>query len=270
VRVAVETLTPAQAQNLLDHNPLNRNRSVHRVAEMTETFRAGGHRADIAPILISNDNSVIDGQHRLAAQVASETTLAWIVVRDVDASAQLAVDTGKPRSFDDYLTMHGVKDSRALAAATRFLWNYQNSVFTYAGNFMKRPMASVGRLWELYQSREGDLAEGVLRARPVLRSIRMSRATASGLWVVLSDVDFEDAAEFYAHLGRQADGAAIDGVELFRNKMNVRDRAMDIITLRTQAALLIKAWNSWRRGEPVAMLTFRPGGARREGFPAPA
>lgn len=269
MRVSVEKLTPAQAAKLLEHNPLNRPRSVRRVAELTETFLAGKHRSDIGAILISHDNSVVDGQHRLAAQIASGLTLEWIVVRDVDASAQLVVDTGKPRSFEDYLVMHGVKNGRALAASTRFLWNYENSGFSYMGDFMKRGIATVSRLWDLYQQREEDLAEGVIRSAPVLTRIRMSRAVACGLWPVLSGLDYDDAAEFYAQLARKADGAPIDGVELFANYMNVRDRGGDIISQRVQTALLIKAWNYWRKGEAVSVLAWKAGGAKREAFPVP-
>lgn len=271
MKIEVKLITPAIATTLLASGPPNRKLIRRRVAELAEAMTNGDWRQDGAPIRLAEDGSLLDGQHRLAAVVQSQAELEFIVISGIEEDARLVMDTGKLRSFEDHLTMNGVANGRSLAAATRFLWNYEAGVFEYKGNYIQRPTPTMPGLWKLYLDRRDALEQGVSITQNVIKYIRITPGIAGGLWPVLSAVDFDDASEFYDQLAERSDTTPFDGVLLLRRRLNNAGRKDygDRLSQRIITALVIKAWNAYRRGNPISQLRWNPGGANPESFPQP-
>jgi hypothetical protein len=236
-------------------------------------MRRGDWQANGATVVIDSQGRMIDGRHRMLAVIEADMPIDFLVVTGIDSQAQLVIDTGKSRSLEDHLHIHEVPNARHAASATRFLWEYEHGVLQWRGDIMKRPYPTLPQLAALYEKRAGDLQDGVAQAQSVFKTVRMSKAMLAGIWPVLSSIDFEDASEFYDRLARKImDGALIDSVEVLSRRMNNQDRPSfgGRLSIRTQAAFMIKAWNSYRRGESMSRLTFRPGGASADKFPVPA
>jgi len=272
MKIDVQTITPADAVTLLASAAPNRKYIRRRVAALADEMRNGVWREDGAPLKIDWHGRLLDGQHRLLAVVEADMPIDFVVISGLDPAAQLVMDTGKPRSLVDHLHIHEVPNARAAAAATRFLWDYEQGVLAWRGDVKKRPYPTLPQTASLYEKRASDIQDGVAQAQSVFRYIRMSKAVLAGMWPVLAPIDFDDASEFYDRLARKImDGALIDSVEVLSKRMNNQNRASygGTLGIRVQAAFFIKAWNSYRRGESISRLVFKPGGASADKFPVP-
>jgi hypothetical protein len=69
--VAIETITPKQAQVILAHNDRNRSLASSRVTVYSGAMLAGEWRMNGETIKFNGDGTLLDGQHRLAAVVRS-------------------------------------------------------------------------------------------------------------------------------------------------------------------------------------------------------
>lgn len=263
-----ETITPAIAQGLLDHHnthnrPLNRVRVTSLAADMT----AGRWAVNGETIKVATDGTLLDGQHRLAAIVLSGVAVRILVVRNVAPDAQDTMDTGGKRSFGNQLSLHGEANASQLAATVRTVWVWLHYADRFAAGTATRPPTST------------ELLE-VLRANPELRDdmplVRRLGTAANmpgqvaGLCVwLLRNVNADDATAFFTALetgvGLQADSP----IYLLREHLLRRPVAGDRMAIRALAALTIKAWNKWRRGEPCTALRWVQGGAHPESFPVP-
>jgi len=236
-------------------------------------MRDGQWQADGAPIRIDSQRRLLDGKHRLEAIIEADMPIEFVVISGIDSAAQLVMDTGKPRSLENHLEIHEVPNARGAASATRFLWDYENGVLAWRGDVKKRPYPTLPQTAALYEKRASDIQDGVAQAQSVFRYVRMSKAVLAGMWPVLAAIDFDDASEFYDRLARKImDGAEIDSVEVLTRRMANQNRPSfgGLLSIRIQAAFLIKAWNSYRSGEPMSRLVFKPGGASADKFPVPA
>ena len=77
---------------------------------------------------------LIDGWHRHSAVIASETPVAMIVVRGVDASVMDTVDAGAQRAYADVLKHQGQENTSTLAAVVRRAGIWERGARTNTGS----------------------------------------------------------------------------------------------------------------------------------------
>jgi hypothetical protein len=116
-----ELITPEIAEAMLTKNHNNRSCSRATVDLYVRAMLEGQWGECPQPIVLSGDN-LLDGQHRLAAIVKSETSQWFWVCRNAEESVQRHIDRGRPRRVQDVLLMvHGMKQSNAIVAICRRL-----------------------------------------------------------------------------------------------------------------------------------------------------
>lgn len=120
------TVSPALAEELLHRNPDNRNLSAIYVDRYAQDMTRGHWEANGEPIIIADDGLLNDGQHRLAACVASGHPFKTLFVFGVRRTARLTTDQGRARFAGDYLAMDGVKDGNNMAAVATALWTFEH------------------------------------------------------------------------------------------------------------------------------------------------
>lgn len=121
---SIESITPQIAKELLQNNFGNRPISQMWVARHAATMNAGLWRLTGQPILISETGRLLDGQHRLAAVVKSGKTIEIAVTRGVKDNVFPAIDDGMPRQAAHSFATAGFKDTKAIAAASKYILNY--------------------------------------------------------------------------------------------------------------------------------------------------
>lgn len=274
-------MTPADAAKLLEMNTRNRKLIRSRVTALTAAIERGEWVPDGNPIKISVNDVVLDGQHRLASIAGAEAPVKTWLATGLSDESQLVMDSGKPRTFGDYLHIKGIPNSLNAAATTRLLWSWDNGLFgAWSKDWFARPVPTNAQLWETFDKRHEDIELALKVSAPVLRVVRASRAVLSGGWIILGDVECgecspvgPDLDEFYDQLAMRK-VSEFDSITLFIRLLNGKDRdRKSALTSgyaqHVQLALLIKAWNAYRTGRPVATLRFSLGGKNRERFPLP-
>lgn len=125
----IETITPEIAKEYLKHNRVNRVLRSRAVEELMRDMKAGVFRLTHQGIAFDKDGNLVDGQHRLTAIALSGCTVQMMVTRDLADECAAQIDTGKVRSYRDYITFTGADDHPAMRntktiAAVRELVRY--------------------------------------------------------------------------------------------------------------------------------------------------
>ena len=270
MQISEIVMTPTHAATLLQGNTGNRTLSQARIVAIAADITNGAWQADGSPIRVAKSGKLLDGQHRLSAIVRAKQQVPVILIEDLDEETQLTIDSGKARSFNDYLIVRGYADHLTVATTTRLLWRYLNGDITWEGNWNQRPTSTLTGLWELFTEREQEIQAAVAVGRRAARYVRMSRSVLSVGWLVCSGINFEDAEEFFAQLAneRPQGSPASTLTRSMNNREGVSGRKGQI-DQKWQMAYLFKAWNAFRDGREISIIRWLRGGKNREPFPEP-
>lgn len=263
MKIELVDMTPAHAAKLLEGNSKNRNISPRRVDALAAQIERGEWLLDGSPVRVAESGRLLDGQHRLQAIVQSGITVRMYLASGVEERAQLVIDTGKPRTFSDYLRLRGETAVAASASVTRLLLNYETG--NLAKSTFRLFFPSTAQLWSFFDEGRERIAEGVSHATTTRRHVSLALSTLATAYVVLSAISRDDVDEMYAELSK--DKPATQPVMLLSRWADNRGTASTgIVEQRLQMIYIIKAWNLFRSGdEGIAHLRW----SRAEVFPEP-
>lgn len=268
VAYEVQDITPTLAMKWLNTvNTHNRNMRTGRVADYARDMRLGQWRENGDAIRFADDGTLLDGQHRLAAVVESGCTVPMLVVTGLDVAAQDTVDDGIRRTLPDVLKLRGETDVMSLAAVLRraFLWE------TYPERtprgFVKIRPTNAEALETL--RRHPELRVAASEGARMAQHVALPKSTLALAHWLFYGIDESDAAEFFSQL------TVADGLRKNDPVFQLRKRAFfwrqqprrehDFIVF----AHVVKAWNAYRDGTSIEVLSYRGGGSRAEPFPQP-
>lgn len=97
----LETITPAKAAKMLEHNTTNRRVRYQWRDQLAQAIEDGRWRLTHQGIAFNCDGTLIDGQHRLMAIVKAGKPVTMYVTRGMDRDALYAIDQGKGRTVVD-------------------------------------------------------------------------------------------------------------------------------------------------------------------------
>lgn len=260
-------ITPALAKEWLQANTHNRNLRERVVNGYAADMAAGQWVEDGQSIKFSRSGVLLDGQHRLSAIVLAGVTIRMLVVRNLPDSTQDTMDTGAKRTLADVLKLRGESNFTALAAILLRAYQWKQG---YRRTLKKAGGAAPThrQLLEMLEAHP-ELRRSAEIADRVRKSARIAGGTA-GLchWLFLR-VDQSDCAYFFARLadgvGLQADDPIYALRRALDNLALDHHRAEDTYV----TALVIKAWNAFREGRSVQVISWKAGGAKPEAFPEP-
>ncbi|MBI5444666.1 MAG: hypothetical protein HY900_26055 [Deltaproteobacteria bacterium] len=262
MRAEAVEVTPQLARTWLTKNRLNRHLSPSVVRRYADALRAGQWVPHGQAIQFDEQGNLLDGQHRLRAIVEADTPALMMVVHDVPEAARDVIDTGRKRSPGDVLSMEGVRSASTVGAALRLLWHYDTSSVDKYND----PRAKPSNL---------DLVQLYAEARSLEESARIGRqafavlspAVATFCHFIFARLDRKAADEFFVGLIEGADLDVDSPLLLLRNRLVANRASRSKLVSVDLAALVIKAWNAWRRGTPIKYLRWRRKGESPEEFP---
>lgn len=265
-RVQVVAVTPDLAGRWLARNSKNRTVRENIVRRYAIDMESGDWRWTGETIKFDRNGSLLDGQHRLRAIVSAGVSVPMLVVLGLEPEAQEDIDQGISRNFADILKLRGESHSVMLAAVILRVHRWEDGQRRSA---MLYGNASPARLLRTFDSHP-ELREVAAEADRLRKRCDLTGAVIGLTLWLFEDLDYEDSQFFF---GRLADGQNLakgDPIYELRRTLEagVRDRKGE----RSQIYLLaitIKAWNAYRRGDPVGLLKWRQGGAKPEQFPEP-
>jgi hypothetical protein len=245
-----EKWTWQMAEEALAKNTLNRNLRDNDVAKYAREMQTGlwgvpeskqGYRGSVMPLVFDWDGNLIDGQHRLTAQVKTKTTQYWYVARNQPNTVQRQIDQLITRSAADILKFAGYANSAVLQGVARWGW------------LLEAGLANSGHT----KVANEEIVDMLIRHPDLVHSAQMGPYGTSGLFYKLLGptpigaahwwiAQFNDHAEAdiwierLRHMNRERDGSAILAL---LSRFDSARKGSENISTRTQIAMIVRAWN---------------------------
>lgn len=267
----VESITAAKAIKMLETNTKNRRLGEGVVQKYAKMMTDGQWVDDGSPIRLDEEGNLLDGQHRLWAVIESDTEQSFLVVRGITPEAMTTMDTGKARAFKDILSMYdsNMPSPIAQAANTSLIYRWeQGDRGSSLRSTSKRTFTPYALLLDFFKANQERIITTTRDANRVRRNGLAQSVSALGYWL-FREIDEGDADFFWERFHDGVELAETDAIYALRrwvdkNALNVPSQPSEV-----QIALMIKAWNSYRDGEEVHVLSWKRGGQRPEPFPEP-
>lgn len=276
----IEEIGPDEATALLEMNVHNRKLVDRAVNQYASAMMNGAWKFDGAPIRLSEEGIILDGQHRLNAVIKSGTSHKFLVVYGVKREAQAVMDTGRKRTLANALTLNGEKDATQLGAmlVLAYRWNHGvrgYQLFTPADTTLATTAILTPQIPTMleYLEKNPDLRDSVKVGGALSRQVPLIPRVGSLLHYVTNKIDPEDSADFLAKLSSGSGLAADSPILVLRNRLFElgRDRKTRGLNINadTLMAYCLKSWNGYRDGAAMKRMLYKQGGANPDKFPEP-
>lgn len=255
------------ATALLERNTHNRSVNRRLVERLTLTIERDEYIFNGQPIQVAEDGTLLDGQHRLLAVVASGKPIDTLIIWNAKMETQDTMDMGKARSVSDVLRLRGYANHHTVAAVgKRIALGTMQGLQAGAASLQKE--VSAGKIVSIVESLE-EIDRYTVYARSVAKASGLIISQVGFLMWWFDNIDRVDSDYFWERLrtGQSLDeGDPIYALRRYGQLTN--HTGMGTFGRQvTMGAMIVKAWNKFRQGEPVLRLTFRAGGANPEPFP---
>lgn len=125
MKAHVETITPEQATRLLEESKtINRKFNIWNKKALINAMQSGEFRCTGQPIILDEEDDIVDGHHRLIACAESGVTIQTLVVRGAQSSNFHLIDIGARRSMGNILQINGNKNACLLSAVINLVYVY--------------------------------------------------------------------------------------------------------------------------------------------------
>lgn len=264
MNIGVETVTPKQAAAWLKNNVNNRPIREHTVRQYANDMGAGRWRLNGDPIRLSDDELLLDGQHRLSACVEADRPFETVVIRGLDDDDKVTFDSGVKRNFSDILRFRGERSALQLAAGIRSCWLYENSANPLFARAHMKP--SHQQLLEWFDGNR-DIRASVDVALQLRKQVAIPGSSVIVPHLYGARASAEDTADFFEKLRTGIDIQAGSPVHALRRYLELLRPKREKPPSEHTTALVIKAFNQYRMGESVELLHWRSGGRSAEPYP---
>lgn len=268
ITTTIETITPIQANKLLElqdesqHRPIKRQVMLRYARDMRE-----GRWLLNGETIILNGSTIIDGRHRLSAVVAAEVPVQFLIVRGVDASVFLTVDSGGARTPGDVLHIAGFANANMLSAAAKLCFLYD-----HYGRMDQTPWVYPSRSELLaYLDENKDALVSATRWVGASRSRRsVTRpGVICALYALCSQGLEVERDVFFDELVTGVNLSMTSPIRLVRERLMREQIGRKKPSSPLIAAYIIKAWNAemtrrplrvirWTSDEPFPLMVNRP------------
>jgi hypothetical protein len=256
VNVCVVEITPELATNWL--KVANKEGSNRKITKSYVDGYAQEMKADNWPvtgesIIFSVTGRLLNGQHRLLACVQSQSAFKSVVVKGVLDTCFKQMDSGNKRTLSDSLEKMGVPNSRLVASAVNFVYNYFSSLMVSENG---RKYKLVTRLaTELLENNKGIEQSASLIAKLSKETgfTKVTDKTAAGFHYIMSLVDREKADEFFTSLSTGLNLSESSPIWILRNRLERREKTK-LIASKTVEHYIIKAWNAFYGEEKLTLV----------------
>jgi hypothetical protein len=270
-RVEWMTVSPGDAEQLLESNEANRNMRARVVSAYSRDMLADRWLVTGETIKIGRHGELLDGQHRLQAIIQSGKTQRLLVVRDLDPDTRVVIDTGAVRNGGDALRMAGMGGNNpyALAAAARLMVLWESDRLTHMTSGTRADDRATHQEIVDTVTRRPDLLDAVHDATRDYQRIGIPPGPQAMARTVLYDLDAHDADIFWESLA----GYATEGGDDPRAVLLFTIRQMrELGQLRRpgeSVGLIFQAWNAWRDKQKVKALHTRDSKGKPLRIPLP-
>lgn len=127
MNIEMTTITPPMASIMLQNNTENRKLDNRHVQFLADQILSGKWQNNGQTIVIADDGTLMDGQHRLSAIVKANKPTKLGLCTGAPKSAMSTIDNGKLRSTTDILTMNGWPNASLVASGINLLHRFDHN-----------------------------------------------------------------------------------------------------------------------------------------------
>ena len=257
-------VSPALALEWLDTMVVNRKVLNSRVQQYAMDMYKGNWKDNGETIKFDDENHLRDGQNRLWAVVEANTPVTFEVLWGISPDSQKYIDIGASRKPADSLFMEGVSYSAKLSTPLSLLTQYDNGTrITLKGNTGRLNTFEVVDALGVYPDIE-DSAKYIFNTT-VLQKL-MTGSHLVFCHYLFNRVDPVGCATFWERVDQGINLSKSDPIFLLREKFisNKTAAPANRTEAVTMIAIVIKAWNFFRRGRNTSRLVYNP---NKETFP---
>lgn len=260
-------VTPGMAKRFLDLNHEdNRNEKRSKVVAYARDMKSDNWDSDTGETLKFDVNgNMIDGANRMRAVVLADVPVRFDISRGHPTSAMRVMDTGAPRSSSDTLKMVGATGRGRNAAIVRWTILWDAGYFAGTGGSL-HPTHS--EIVTRYLSEQGAYDSATTRATDCQNRGLGTGAAVGVAHYLFYRINKEETHQFFDQYVSGANLPDLSPILALRNKM-LRLK-VDRISRPEQLGYIVRAWNGWRKSEPMARLVLTSSGPlTNENFPKP-
>jgi len=246
-----ETVTPDDARKWLNNMGYNRNLRQRVVDKYARQMEHEAWKDTGEPIHFGEDGTLQNGQHRLHAIIQCGKSLRMLIVRNVPAGAQTAMDQGPKRTGGDALGYKGYQHTHLLAAAARLAMSEELGLLV---NSRSNPGFFGNDEIIEFVANNDDLPRATLFATKSTHRITglVPAALAYTFWR-LRRIDEIAAYEFFSSLFElRTNGEGDPRLALLRRLSSGADRGHRPGV--TGSWMVFRTWNSWRKQQNMFKL----------------
>ena len=262
MKLAVETITPESAAEMLTKNTGNRKISNARVAILANEMKAGRWQANGESVKLNGDR-LLDGQHRLKAVVDSGVPIETVVVRGLPDSVFATIDQQRKRSANDVLARNGEVNTTNLAATIRTIVDLRNP-----DKKSKRSNSILPNAFFIDMiTKEPGIAESLAEVHSRMTTVwRISRgaSTPAAFHYLFGQSHPTLRDEFFHKLDTGEGAKEGDPVWLLRQRLIENCASSRPVERTIVMAWYAKSWAATVKGTPMRILKWSPG---KEEFP---
>jgi len=149
------TITPSKAKWLLEGNTINRKPKDASVIFLAREIEAGRWVYNGESIIIANDGTLLDGQHRLLACVMANKAIDVELVEGISIGVMPTIDTGVARGSKDVFTIEGIPNANTVSSGVKAILDGVTTKKRHEGS--KNIKISNTELLEFYKDKKDIL-----------------------------------------------------------------------------------------------------------------
>lgn len=252
---AVETITPAIAEQYLETNKRNRQASRASVTKYANIILRDEWMLNGEAIKFCSDGRLLDGQHRLHAVIKAGKPIDTVVIRGLEAEAFKTMDACKVRSQGDYLHVLGYKYTVPLATAARILYTFERG---FAGHIRSFRNISNEQLLSAIKRYPGFVPAAYQFMHLPLYTKLVPASVGMFVFFIAKETDKVKACRFFQQLASEqypAQAKATDPIRVLHECLVARDLEVIKPTSLEKMSWLVDAWNHYLQGRPMTRLS---------------
>lgn len=254
VSIAIVTITDALAAHWLARN-IENNRTIRpgKVDQYARDMAAGNWFFTGDPIKITEDDLLLDGQHRLLGRRKAGIDVDMAVAYNVDRAALPVIDTQTARTMADALKVStNARHRPTVGAVLRriLMWDRGNRLGVGGRGINRYEKPTHLEMLARFNEEEELFNIAAYQADVVASASGLGVRSAAGTaFVLFYKIDSVSTRNFFDMLVSGADLPDFHPVLALRNRLiRGRDNPTE------QIALYVRAWNAYRKDEPLERL----------------
>jgi hypothetical protein len=261
-------VTPDLAREWLkDLNVHNRKLNMSHVESLARDMAAGHWEPNANAIAFGLDDDgreiLLDGQHRLAAVSRADTPIWMLIQRGLPMTSQRAMDIGRHRTYSDALHLDDEKNASTIAAVLRRITLWEVGAYKTSNAGLKPTRAEMDDVLRKYP----ELRRDADWARTRFKAMQLAPTVTTFVRWLLRETNPEQGVWFTDRMYDLHELSRDHVIQVLHRRI-AREKDMRVYGPDEYVALIIKAWNHYRRGEDVGKIQM-PGTITNETFPRP-